>query len=79
MKHHRLVHIIIRDGKIMAVLTSAREGRKALNQMRDDAMPAHKPEDDTEEYTRKWMEEDLKWHLEKWRVCKTMSIETPKN
>jgi hypothetical protein len=73
MKYNRFVHIVIRDGIIKAVLTSASEGRKVLNQMRDDAMPAHKYEDDTEEYTRKWMEEELKWHLEKWPLCNTMS------
>lgn len=73
MRYDRFVHIIRRDDKIKAVLTSAKEGRKALNEMRDNAFPAHKPDDDLEEYTRKWREEEERWHLEKWPVCKTMS------
>lgn len=73
MKYDRFVHIIRRDDKIKAVLTSASEGRKALKEMRDNTMPAYTPDEDFEEYMHKCMEEEIKWHLESWAVCKTMS------
>ena len=73
MKYDRFVHIIRRDDKIKAVLTSASAGRQALKDMRDDAMPTYKPDADLEEYMKQCMIEEQKWHLEKWPVCKTMS------
>jgi hypothetical protein len=73
MRYDRFVHIIRRDDKIKAVLTSASAGRQALKDMRDNAMPSYKPSADLEEYMRLCMIEEQKWHLEKWAVCKTMS------
>lgn len=73
MKYDRFVHIILRDGKIMAVLTSKRAALKALRDLRDNAMPALKPDEDFEEHMKRTMEETYKWHMEKWAVCKTMS------
>lgn len=73
MKYDRFVHIILRDGKIKAVLTSASAARKALNEMRDNAMPVRTPEILNNEWTRDCMTEHMKWRLEKWAVCKTMS------
>lgn len=72
MRYDRFVHIIRRDDNIKAVLTSASAGRVALKEMRDNAMPKYTPEADLEEYMHKCMEEEMKWHLEKWPVCKTM-------
>lgn len=72
MRYDRFVHIIRRDDKIKAVLTSASAGRKALQYMRDNAMPSYKPDADMEEYMRACMIEEQKWHLEKWAVCNTM-------
>lgn len=73
MKYSRFVHIILRDGKIKAVLTSRIAALKALQEMRDNAMPALNPEEDFGEYMKRATEETYKWHLEKWAVCKTMS------
>ena len=73
MKYDRFVHIIRRDDKIKAVLTSASAGRQALKEMRDNAMPTYKPDEDLDEYMRACMIEEQKWHLDKWAVCKTMS------
>ena len=73
MRYDRFVHIIRRDDKIKAVLTSASAGRQALKDMRDNAMPSYKPDADMEEYMRACKIEEQKWHLEKWAVCKTMS------
>lgn len=72
MRYDRFVHIIRRDDKIKAVLTSASAGRQALKYMRDNAMPSYKPGADVEEYMRTCMIEEQKWHLEKWAVCKTL-------
>lgn len=72
MIYDRFVHIIRRDDKIKAVLTSNSAGRKALKEMRDNAMPKYTPEADQEAYMQKRMEEEVRWHLEKWAVCKTM-------
>lgn len=73
MRYDRFVHIIRRDDKIKAVLTSASAGLKALNYMRDNATPPYNPDADLEEHIRECMIEEQKWHLEKWPVCKTMS------
>lgn len=73
MKYDRFVHIIRRDDKIKAVLTSASAGRKALNYMRDKAMPPYNPDTDLDEHMRECMIEEQKWHLEKFPLCKTMS------
>lgn len=72
MSYDRFVHIIRRDDKIKAVLTSARAGRLAIKEMRDNAMPTYTPGADFEDYMQKCIEEEIKWHLEKWPVCKTM-------
>ena len=73
MRYDRFVHIIRRDDKIKAVLTSARSALQALIDMRDNAMPSYKPGEDLEEHIRACGIEEQKWHLEKWPVCKTMS------
>ena len=73
MKYDRFVHIILRDGKIKAVLTSRSAALKALQEMRDNALPAHNPEEDFGEYMKRVREETYKWYMEKWAVCKTMS------
>lgn len=73
MKYDRYVHIILRDGKIKAVLTSASAAHKAFQEMRDNAMPAHTPEILNEEWMRNCMTEHMKWRLETWAVCKTIS------
>lgn len=72
MKYDRFVYIILRDGFIKAVLTSAREARFALQNMRENHMPTYKPTDDYKEYMKKCSEEHVKWRLEKWPVVKTM-------
>lgn len=72
MKYDRFVHIIRRDDKIKAVLTSASAGRKAIKEMRDNAKPTYTPEADFGDYMRKCIEEEVKWHLEKWPVGKNM-------
>lgn len=73
MKYDRFVHIIRRDDKIKAVLTSASAGRQALKYMRDHAVPPYNPGADMDEYMRKCMIEEQRWHLEKFPLCKTMS------
>lgn len=73
MKYDRFVHIILRDDKIKAVLTSASAARQALKDMLDNAMPSYNPDADFVEYMRACRIEEQKWHLEKWAVCKTMS------
>ena len=73
MKYDRFVHIILRDGKIKAVLTSRRAAFKALQEMCYNAMPALNPEEDFEEHMKRATEETYKWHLEKWPVGKTRS------
>ena len=73
MKYDRFVHIILRDGKIKAVLTSASAARQALKDMRDNAMPSYKPDADFAEYKRACRIEEQKWQLVKKPVRKTMS------
>ena len=73
MKYNRFVHIVIRDGFIKAVLTSASEGRKVFNHMRDEAVQPFTDDDDFAEYMQMEMEEYSKWRLEKWPLVKTMS------
>jgi hypothetical protein len=73
MKYDRFVYIVIRDGSVKAILTSASKGRKVLNQMRDDAMPALISEPLNKEYMRDCMTEHMKWRLEKWPLVKAMS------
>ena len=72
MRYNRFVHIIRRDDKIKAVLSSASAARQALKDMLDNAMPSYKPDADWVEYKRACKIEEQKWHLEKWAVCKTM-------
>ena len=73
MKYERYVHIILRDDKIKAVLTSASAARQALKDMRDNAMPPYEPDANFAEYLRACMIEEQKWHLVKRAVRKTMS------
>lgn len=73
MKYSRFVYIIRRDDKIKAVLTSAKAGRKVLNEMRDNILPPYSPEMDFAKYMVESMDEEKRWHLEKWAVRKTMS------
>lgn len=72
MKYKRFVHIILRDGKIKAVLSSASAARQALKDMRDNAMPPYKPDEDFAEYMRACRIEEQKWNLVKRAVYKNM-------
>lgn len=73
MKYDRFVYIIQRYGEIKAVLTSRSAALKALQEMRDNAMPALNPEEDFKEHMKRATVEFYKWHMEKWPVCNTMS------
>lgn len=74
MKYNRFVYIIRRDDKIKAVLSSRSAALKAFKEMYHAARPAYRPGTMLEDYNNACLHEDLRWHLEKWPVCKIMDI-----
>ena len=72
MNYDRFVHIILRDGKVRAVCSRAKNARESLEYMRDNSLPAPDPEEDFEEYIKKCQAEHALWHLERWPIVSTM-------
>lgn len=69
MKYDRFVHIILRDGRIRAVISRASVAREILSQMKNNSMPSYQPDSDLKEYMTACSYEESLWTLERWPIC----------
>lgn len=72
MDYNRFVHIITRDGKILAVCSRAKNARESLEYMRDNSLPTLDPEEDYADYMKRCADEHALWHLERWPIVSTI-------
>lgn len=74
MKYDRFVYIILRDGRVRAVVSRASTARLILAEMRNNSMPTHTPTAVFEDYMRRCAEEQDKWSLEKWPISQKVEV-----
>lgn len=72
MNYDRFVHIVLRDGKVRAVLSRAKNARESLEYMRENSLPSMDPGEDYEVYMNRCADEHARWHLERWPIVSTM-------
>ena len=72
MNYSRFVHIVLRDGKVRAVLSRAKNARESLEYMRENSMPSLDPGEDYGDYMKRCADEHARWHLERWPIVSTM-------